>query len=302
MAEDAPALRVWVYPIVAASAMMLLFFSYCYSSYGPYGKVVALSNKNLEKALIETTGDTSILSIVVIGSSLTENAFEDAHAVEDSIFHHIHAKTKMLRVAFNYMDMDLMKRVDLFNYITKYPPDYLFLENFTFNIDHVDSTLSITPPIDAALLQIRNYVRNALGASKHDNYYIKWYTFDVKPPEEFYTHKFDSLGFKGLQKKKCLARKVSKNRIANNAYDTLFKRNTKVAFLDMPQSDKLQTNFLDHESTSELNDVLKFYNTRYHIDYWRFPYLMDDDCFTDGIHLNSKGAMEYQKWFVSEFK
>ena len=69
----------------------------------------------------------------------------------------------------------------------------------------------------------------------------------------------------------------------------------------MPQSNKLQTNFLDGESTSELNEVLKFYKTRYHIDYWGFPYVMDDSCFTDGIHLNSKGAMEYQEWFVSEF-
>ena len=49
------------------------------------------------------------------------------------------------------------------------------------------------------------------------------------------------------------------------------KRNTKVVFLDMPQSNKLPTNFLDQESTSELNKVLKFYKTQYRIDYWRFP-------------------------------
>jgi hypothetical protein len=27
---------------------------------------------------------------------------------------------------------------------------------------------------------------------------------------------------------------------------------------------------------------------------------MADSCFTDGAHLNSEGARQYQKWFVSE--
>ena len=66
------------------------------------------------------------------------------------------------------------------------------------------------------------------------------------------------------------SRKVTQNGIANSAFDVLMKRNTKVVFLDMPQSNKLQTNFLDSESTSELNEVLKFYKTRYRIDYWGF--------------------------------
>ena len=163
--------------------------------------------------------------------------------------------------------------------------------------------LSVIPvPIDAALLHIRNHIRNAIGLGSHDNYYTKWYTFDIKPPgNEFYTDKFDSVTFKSLQTKKCVVRKVTQNGVANNAYDALMKRNTKVIFLDMPQSNKLQTNFLDNASTSELNEVLKFYKTQYRIDYWRFPRVMDDSCFADGIHLNSKGAMQYQKWFVSEF-
>ena len=96
-------------------------------------------------------------------------------------------KTKILRVSLNYMDPDLAKRIDFYGYVSKYPPNYLFLENFCFNINHVDSTGRIAPPIDAALLQIRNYIRNALGVGTQDNYYIKWYTFDVKPPEMNFT-------------------------------------------------------------------------------------------------------------------
>ncbi|HMG92473.1 MAG TPA: hypothetical protein VK589_20585, partial [Chryseolinea sp.] len=191
--------------------------------------------------------------------------------------------------------------IDFYKYISKYPPDYVFLENFSFNIDHVDSASTITPPISAALLEIRNYIRNALGIGSADNFYVKWYTFDLKPTHEFYSDDFDSIIFKGLQSKKCLARKATKNGIANSTYDELVKRNTKVVFLDMPQSDKLTTNFLDQEATTKLDEVMKYYKTQHRVDYWQFPRQMDDACFTDGIHLNYKGAMQYQKWFVSEF-
>lgn len=301
MADDAPPLKVWPYPILAASTLMLLFLYYAYSGSGPYGQVVLQSNKSLEKALIETTHDTSALSIVVVGSSLTEHAFADAREVEDGILHHTHKKTKVLRVALNYMDIGLAKRIDFYNYIAKYPPDYLFLENFSFNIDHVDSASSITPPIDAALLEIRNYIRGALGASTKDNYYVKWYTFGLKPTEEFYSDEFDSITFKYLQKKTCVTRRVDQNGVANKTYEELAKKNTKVVFLDMPLSNKLTYNFLDDEETSELEEVMKAYKTQYRVDYWRFPRVMDDACFTDGIHLNYKGAIQYQKWFASEF-
>ena len=300
MADEAPPLRVLLYPILTVAAMVLLFFSYTYSSYGPYSQVVALSNKNLEKALIETTSDTSTVSIVVVGSSLTEHAFENVRGIEDSIFRRTHKKAKILRVSLNYMDLDLSKRIDIYGYVSKYSPNYLFIENYCFNINNVDTAGRIAPPIDAALLQIRNYVRNAVGATTQDNYYIKWYTFDVKPPNEFYTDDFDSLMFKGLQRNKCVARSATKNGVANSAFEVLMKKNTKVVFLDMPQSNKLQTNFLDRESTAELDEVLKFYKTRYHIDYWGLPRVMDDSSFTDGIHLNAKGAKQYQEWFVSE--
>ncbi|HEY5917620.1 MAG TPA: hypothetical protein VIU13_09475 [Chryseolinea sp.] len=301
MADEAPPLRVLLYPILTVSIIAALFFFYCYSPYGPYDQVVALSNKNLEKALVETTGDTSALSIVVVGSSITEHAFADARKIEDSILRRTHIKTKILRVSLNSMGPDLAKRIDFYEYINKYPPNYLFVENFCFNFDHVDSTGGIAPPIDAALLQIRNYVRNALSIGPQDNYYIKWYTFDTKPSIEFYTHEFDSIAFKGGLRTKCVVRKVSKNGLANNAFDTLMKRKTKVVFLDMPQSNKLKHNFLDPESTSELNEVLKFYKKRYGIDYWALPRVMDDSTFIDGLHLNSTGAMQYQEWFVSEF-
>ena len=137
----------------------------------------------------------------------------------------------------------------------------------------------------------------------HENYYARWYTFDSKPlpGNDFYTDKFDSTTFKALRTKRNLVRKVSPDSTTNNAYDALTKRNTKIIFLDMPQSDKLQRNFLDKSSTAELNKVLEFYHEKYNIDYWQYPGVMSDSCFMDGAHLNYKGAIQYQEWFVSKF-
>jgi hypothetical protein len=302
MTDEAPPIRVWIFPVLAALTLLLSFFYYCYSGNGPYARVVALSNRNLENALIENTRDTAALSIVILGSSLTEYALMDPHSLEDSISRATAKKTKLLRVATNYMDMDIAKRIDFFHYVSKHPPTYLFIENFSFNLDREDSTAGIPEPIDAALLELRNIIRKTIGLQARDNYYAKWYTFDVKPAPDadFYTHAFDSVMFKSLLQGKSFVRSVSQNHVANIAYEQLAKRNTKVVFLDMPLNQMFPPDFLDKQSASELNDLLKFYKTQYHIDYWRYPYVMDNTCYTDGAHLNSKGAVQYQKWFVTE--
>ncbi|HZI24706.1 MAG TPA: hypothetical protein VFD46_06490 [Chryseolinea sp.] len=303
MVDEAPPLRLWIFPILAVLTIVLSFLYYCYSDNGPYAKVVALSNKNLENALIENTRDTSALSIVILGSSLTEYAFADPRGLADSIFKQTNKKTKVLRVALNFMDMSIAERIDFFDYITNYPPNYLFVENFSFNLENGDTTAAIPEPVNMVRLQIRNYIRNAIGMATEDNYYRKWYTFDVKPlpGDYFYTDKFDSVTFKALlQAKKSSVRKVTQNGVANSAYEALTKRNSKVIFLDFPMRNQLVDTFMDDGSTSELNKTLQYYKNQYRIDYWQFPYMMDSSCFIDGAHLNSKGAMQYQKWFVSE--
>lgn len=303
MFEDVPPLKVWAFPAIVAFSLLFLFLSYSYSPYGPYARVLENCNKSLADALIENnTRDTSAISVVILGSSLTERALLDPKEIEDSIFDLTKRKTNVLRVAINFMDMELAERINFFGYLSKYPPQYLFIENFGMNlVDEVSSPLPVA--IDAALLHLRNLIRSKMGLGSHDNYYTKWYTFDTKPlPEnDFYTDKFDSMTFKSLQTKKCVVRKVSQNKIANSAYDTLLKMNTKIIFLDMPQSNKLLTNFLDKSSTADLKKLLEFYRQRYHIDYWQYPVTMNDSCFADGIHVNYRGAMKYQAWFVSQF-
>src|SRR3990170_8097899 len=245
MYEDAPPLKVWAYSVSAIFSLLLLFVLFTYSGFGPYAKVLERSNKSLEDALIEINKDTSAISVVIVGSSLTEDALVDPKAIEEGIFKQTNKKANVLRVAIYFMNMDLAKRIDFFGYIRKYPPQYLFLENFGMNLDDGNLSSLLPVPVDASLLYLRNELRKKLGMNSNEDYYTKWHTFDTKPLPEFYSDKFDSAAFRSLQTKKMTVRQASQNAIANEAYQALQKKKTKIVFLDMPQSDKLQRNFLD---------------------------------------------------------
>lgn len=300
MYEDAPPLKVWAFTALAAFILLFLFLSYCYTDIGPYVKVLEESNASLEKALIENTQDTSALSVVVIGSSLLERALADPKEVEQAIIEKTKRPAKFFRLSVYYMSMNIAERMKFFEYVAKHPPDYLFVENIGINLDDPFGE-SLPTPIDAALLHLRNEFRSTAGLPTHEDYYNRWYQYDhtPAPTSSFFNFEFDSSMFKFLLTKRMIVRKVSENKTANEAYAAL-KGKSKVFFLGMPQSDKLQPDFLDPEATAEFENVMKTYKENYDIGYWQYPGVMPDSCFSDGFHLNQPGAKKYQEWFVSQ--
>ena len=301
MYDQVPPLKVWIFTALAAFAMLFLFLSYCYTGVGPYVKLLKESNSSLEKALIENNAkDTSALSVVVIGSSLLERALADPKDVERAIAEKVQRPVNFFRLSVYYMSMNIAERMRFFEYITKYPPDYLFVENIGINLDDPFGE-SLPTPIDAALLHLRNEFRATSGLPMHENYYNRWYQFDhtPAPTSSFFNFEFDSSMFKFLLTKRMIVRKVSENETANKAYEAL-KGKSKVFFLGMPQSNKLQPDFLDTDSTAEFNNVMKTYKDNYDIGYWQYSGVMPDSCFSDGFHLNQPGAKKYQEWFVSQ--
>jgi hypothetical protein len=301
MQEHAPPLKVWAFTAVAAFLLLFLFLSYCYTGIGPYVKVLRESNSSLEKALIENNvKDTSALSVVVVGSSLLERALPDPKDVERAISEKTQKPVKFLRLSIYYMSMDIAERMKFFEYITKHPPDYLFLENIGINLDDpLGEALPV--PVDAALLHLRNEFRFKTGLPPHENYYNRWSQFDLTPAptSSFFNFEFDSSSYKFFLTKRMLVRKVSENEIANKAYAAL-KGKTKVFFLGMPQSNKLPPEFLDADATVEFENVKKIYKENYNIGFWKYPGVMPDSCFSDGFHVNQPGAKKYQEWFVSQ--
>jgi hypothetical protein len=302
MHENAPPIKVWAYSLATAFSLLFLFLFYCYSAYGPVAETSEIGKKSLQAALIENnTGDTSAVSVVIVGSSLLESAIVDSERLEDRIIKQTNRKTNVLRLAMYNMDMDIAKRIDFFNYITKYPPQYLFIENVGLNLNDAPGE-ALPVPIDAALLHLRNKFRNSMGLPAHENYYTKWYTYNTKPLQEseFYSGDFDSLAFKAFQKKEMFVRKISDNETANAAYEAL-KGKTKIIFLGLPHSDKLRPHFLNENGIAEFNKLMESYKQNYEIDYWQFQGFLPDSCFSEGFHVNHRGAQKYEDWFVSKF-
>lgn len=302
MHEDVPPLKVWAFSGLAAFILFFLFLGYCYTGIGPYAKELAKGQKGLEAAFIENNiKDTSAVSIVVVGSSLLERALVNPHEIQETISKQTNKPTNFLRISIYYLSMDLAERLNFYEYVVKYPPDYLFVENIGINLD--DPIGEFLPvPIDAALLRLRNEFRSKTGLPMHENYYNRWYTFDIMPAptNDFYTLDFDSSTFKFLQTKKMVLRKVEKNVTANKAYEAL-KGKTRIFFLEMPHSEKLESHFLDKAGNEEFDKVMASYKQLYNIDNWQYPGTLPDSCFSDGFHLNRIGAAKYQDWFISQF-
>ncbi|HET6540594.1 MAG TPA: hypothetical protein VFG46_08930 [Chryseolinea sp.] len=300
MQEDAPPLKVWAYAGSTIFILLSLFLSFAYSGFGPYAKIVERSNQNLEGALMEINKDTSAISIVFLGSSLTEDAIEDPAALEEAISKLTNKKVNILRVAIYFLNIDLAKRIDVFKYIAKHPPEYLFIENFAINLEEGDLSSKVPEQITTTLFYLRNGVRKKIGLNTHDDYYVKWHSFDTNPTPDFYLDDFDSITYKLLLNGRTSVRQISQNAIANEAYEVLQKKGTKVVFLDMPQTNDFEKNFLDERGTAELNKLLDHYKQQYNVEYWPFTGSICDSCYIDGIHLNYKGSPQYQEWFAAE--
>ncbi len=301
MYDEAPPVKVFGYAGLAVFSLLFLFLSYCYIGFGPYSNELKKSNLGLQAALFENNSkDTSSLSVVVVGSSLLERALVDPREIEKAISEQTKRPAEFLRISIYYMSMDLAYEMDLFEYLIKYPPDYLFLENIGINLDDPFGE-ALPTQVDAALLNLRNIFRSNMGLSLHENYYNRWYTFDIMPPatNPFYTFEFDSSMYKFLETKRMIVRKVSENERANEAYAVL-KGKTKIIFLGMPMAHGLQPDFLDEPSAAAFNNVMNDYQRDYDINYWQYTDVMPDSCFSDGFHLNVIGAKKYQDWFVSK--
>lgn len=301
--QDAPPLRLWAYSVGTALGFFSLFLMYAYFPFGPYATTIKRSNSSLEKALIENnTTDTSAISLVFLGSSITERGLIDPSQLAKDLSERTGKKVNVLRVALFFMNMGVANRIDFFEHVTKHPPQYLFLENAAMNLDDVNS-MDLPVPIDAALLDLRNRIRRVIGLSSHDNYYEKWYTFDTHPApdKDFYTGNFDSAAYEVLKSKIRVVRKPLDNARANAAYEALAKTSCKVIFLGFPRAEGIPKNFLTDETSIELDRALAYYHEHYGVDYWPYDEPESPSDFMDGLHMNYRGAAKYESWFVSQF-
>ena len=162
MFEEAPPLKVWAIPhrcfYFDRAFVFLVRVLLLWTLRNSVGAIEQKSGSRLDRNYPRYFSNIDCYSWVF----LNRTCVVDPHEIEDSIFQVTHKKAKVLRVALNYMNMDLARRIDFFDYVSKNPPDYLFIENFGLNLEDNDSASVIPVPIDAALLHIRNQIRSNL--------------------------------------------------------------------------------------------------------------------------------------------
>jgi hypothetical protein len=259
----------------------------------------ALEVKDLiKKSGIGHTKDAnSTTSIIFLGSSLTRHALYNFEETEKLFTLNPKSKTTILKLAINGLSYEELKESKTLEYIIESPPDYLFIESNHINIENKshDGKFKLLSFYLNNLVLIARKIFNGL-----EDEFKK--IFEATPEDPFFTGNFNKDHFAQILLIKRDVRKFSQNKEVNESYAELIKRKTKIIFLDMPRSSKLDCVWLNSTQKKELQTLLQAYKQSYNIEYWKYPYSLKDSDFIDGGHLNSKGAKKYQKWLATQFK
>jgi|694.fasta_scaffold37935_2 hypothetical protein len=287
MNESSPPLKVWFYTFTVVVSLLLFSIFFLEENSKKRIEIQAYIKKILK------TNHKSHTTILFLGSSLTGCALDNLADIKNRFNKKNQKKIFFFRLAISGLDNELLEALQIFDYIIESPPDYLFIESNRINIDNGYINLlnsSVNNLISFAKKPINSIVINESVNIKNN------------PEDPISNDYFDSNAYYILLEKKRFVRTFSQNKKANKAYSELIKRKTKIIFLDMPRAPKLEMVWLTSDQKKDLQTLIQTYDQKYGIAYWKYPYSMRNADFTDGYHLNYKGAKKYQEWLAAQFK
>lgn len=295
MDKTGPPLKLWFYTISITVSILLGFMAYSLSNPERLGfKEVT---NGLKEAIIKNNRESPMhTSIVLLGSSLTGCAFQNTSEIEKKTSKNNSRKRNVLRIAINGLNNKIIDKIRFFDYITQSPPNYLFIESNHLNIDD-NNPKDRFKILKLSLENMTFLLKNIIGANNH----YEMITGKASIGSEFYKDNFDTTIYSKLLMKKRFVRTFLQNKTENKAFAELIEKNTKIIFLDMPRAPKLESVYLDNKQKVELNNLLEYYQKNYNIECWKYPNVMSNSDFSDGGHLNYKGAKKYSEWFVTKF-
>jgi hypothetical protein len=294
MNEKSPPLKIWIYSISIAVVVILIFMII------PKDKKLqefAGTQNALRTAIIKNNKpDSTATSIVFLGSSLSECAFNNSSSFEKKLSKNENHRARVLKVVIHSLNNKITSEIRFFDCITKSPPDYLFIESNNINIDE-DTPREKFKFLASSMENMISYLRSTMQIRKNYDFSPK----AASSSSKFYKDNFDTIIYAKLLLKKRFVRSFLQNKIANEAYAELIKNNTKIIFLDLPRTSKFDSVWLDKNQKKEFNALMSTYNQKYGIECWKYPTSLNDSDFMDGAHLNYKGAKKYEEWFVNKF-
>lgn len=296
MTNNAPPLKLWFYVLFIVIVYVSVVLGYSYTEKGnPNTISTDYINKLKESIIINNTKHPEKKSVVIFGSSLTAHAFPDSSVVEKILFKKTKNEFTVLKIPIAALNMEKAENSKFFEYISEFPPDYLFLENNRLNIEdrNMEKLASV---FHSSVNAIITYFKS-ISELKKDSLSKKKSNLE----NDFYSDKFDRLNYNFMLSKKNRVRNFSENRIANQAFSKLAKHRTKIIFIVMPRPPKIKATFINKNQKKDLENLLETYKQKYNIALWRYPYEITNSDFYDGGHMNYKGAGKYFEWFASKF-
>ncbi len=296
MNESSPPLKVWFYTFAAVAALL------SFSIFGLEKNALKIKKSELVemKAHIKKTWKTNHknqTTMLFLGSSLTGHALYNLADIKNRFNINNQKKINFFRFAINGLDNQILEDLQIFDYIIESPPDYLFIESNQINIDKIGSNEKLNL-LNSCVNNLISFAKNSIGIVEYKSINF----FKDTPESPLHKDNFNSDIYSQFLQRKRLVRTFSQNKKANEAYAELIKRKTKIIFLDMPRAPKLEMVWLTANQKKELQTLLQTYHQKYGIAHWKYPYSMSNSDFTDGGHLNYKGAKKYQEWLAAQFK
>jgi hypothetical protein len=299
MNETSPPLKVWLYTVSTVFVLLLISVFDLQTENKNKQKEYKNINSKVRKILNQNNSSHAARpSVVFLGSSLTGHALYNLNSIDERFeLNQKKASPIICSIAINALDNEKIAHLQLFESLIANPPDYLFMEINHVLVDDKQPNFYLKT-LNQATNNLVSFTRKMVGMA--DETQISF--FKSTPKNPLFEDNFNTEIFQQLLQKERVVRTFKQNKLLNETCLTLQRKKTKIIFLDLPRAPLLEQNWLSHTQKKAWTEVLKKYQRTYKIKFWKYPYVLNNSEFTDGGHLNYKGAKKYQDWIITQFK
>lgn len=284
--KEAPPLKVWV--IAVGMVVLIYTFFYCCILFNPY--LYFKLNKKVERVLEEQAKDKrdSLLSIVLIGSSITQMGIEENAFFQEKGKNTIKINVCKITQAQAYLEQFTLHS-NAFSLLLKHPPKILFIEeNLFYNISDV-------PDLGTQIIRKSIYIFNQVKKNP-----INSGNDIVLVPQ-----KRDTVALNDYIDSIKVNRKVrifKDNSLFHTYLDQLKKKGTKIIILNFPRPWPIEISIHSGPKEKDFQNLLAFYKAKYDVDYWKFNSPLFFFYFQDRAHLNENGREVYSNGLLGKIK
>ncbi|MES2796205.1 MAG: hypothetical protein V4683_09575 [Bacteroidota bacterium] len=290
-----PHLKIWLIVFSFGLIFAIGFYKYSSGRYGIQYKT-AIEIEKLIKNNCASNKDT--VSVIIVGSSLTLNAFGDNFDISTELTKQLGKPIKGLKINLYALTMDKASDLSLFQSIYKYPPDVLFIESRLF-VEFIKNPKKIPFHLTYSMAFLVGKFKKIIGNSEVDNSINSLLNPELL--NDYFTTKTDQNLLNLLLKRERRVRSFTENKAINNTFDQLNRKKKKVIMLGFPNSETVNKVF--DKTELEFVKLAQEYQKAYNVTYWSIKTVpFTTNLFTDGSHLNYQGAKVYQKWFMEKVK